>query len=68
MRGLFGGIFRVSKVWGVFRPRGTNGFEVLVKTQGLFQVPKLRKLIFKNIFGRLGGRFVDYLYEIGLSQ
>ena len=44
--GGFEGIFGVSKVWGVFRTRGTNGFEVLVKTQGLYQLPKLRKLIF----------------------
>ena len=44
--GGFGGIFGVSKVWGVCRTRGRIGFEVLVKTQGLYQLPKLRKLIF----------------------
>ena len=34
--GVLGGferIFGVSKVWRVFRTRGTNGFEVLVKTK-----------------------------------
>ena len=59
--GGFGGIFGVSKLWGVFRTRGTNGFEVLVKTQGLYQLPKLKNLIFKNIFGHSGGLFVAYL-------
>ena len=47
--GGFEGIFGVSKVWGVFRTRGTNGFEVLVKTQGLYQLPKLRNLILGDI-------------------
>ena len=47
--GDFEGNFGVSKVWGVFRTRGTNGFEVLVKTQGLYQLPKLRNLILGDI-------------------
>ena len=47
--GGFEGIFWVSKVWRVFRTRGTNGFEVLVKTQGLYQLPKLRNLILGDI-------------------
>ena len=37
--------------------RGTNGLEVLVKTQGLYQVPKVRNLIFFYIFGGLGVSF-----------
>jgi len=52
----FGGIFMVSKVWGVFRTRGTNGLEVLVKTQGLYQFPKLRNLIFLY-FWPFGGSY-----------
>ena len=44
--GGFGGIFGVSKVWGVCRTWGRIGFEVLVKNQGLYHLPKLRKLIF----------------------
>ena len=47
--GGFEGIFGVSKVWGVFRTRGTNGFEILVKTQGLYQLPKLGNLILGDI-------------------
>ena len=57
----FGGIFRVSKVWGVCITRGSIGFKVLVKTQGLYQLPKLRKLIYFFIFDLWGGLFVDYL-------
>ena len=59
--GAFQGIFGVSKVWGVFRTRGTNGFEILVKTQGLYQLPKLRKLFIFCIYGCPGGLFVAYL-------
>ena len=44
--GGFVGIFGVSMVWGVCRTRGRIGFDVLVKTQGRYQLPKLRKLIF----------------------
>ena len=59
--GGLGRIFGVSKVWGVCRTRGRIGFEVLVKTQGLYELPKLRKLIFFCIFGCSGGLFVAYL-------
>ena len=45
----FEGIFGVSKVWRVFRPRGINGFEVLVKTQGFHQLPKMKNLILGDI-------------------
>ena len=47
--GAFEVIFGVSKVWRVFRTWGTNGFEVVVKTQGLYQLPKLRNLILGDI-------------------
>ena len=46
----FEGIFGVSKVWGVFRTRGTNGFEVLVKNPRSLSTPKAEKFDFRTYF------------------
>ena len=68
----FGGVweeFLRYHRFGEYAEQGKElGLRSLWKPKVSFKSQSWENCFFFNIFGRLGGRFVDYLYEIGLSQ